>query len=79
MTVTILWCAVGLITGTSHAHFLWHSARDESLAAGAILRLSAVGAVFFGAALLGGILPMAGGWAVAFPAAVIRLYQRKDP
>lgn len=79
MTVTfLLWIATGLITGAGHACLLWKTSQPPFHHASAgLLRLLPVGAVLFAAAVGGGLIPVAAGWAVAFAVTVGIIAGRK--
>ncbi len=62
---------VGLALGIGHAWVLWKASQPPfRWAGGALLRILPVAAVFIIAAFLGGIIPVAIGWAVGFPVSV---------
>jgi hypothetical protein len=61
----LLWIAFGALLGVVHATLVHRAAARPRLAMG-LARLAVVGGGLTVAAVLGGILPAAGGWAAAF-------------
>jgi hypothetical protein len=70
--ITVAWIAGGLLLGMMHAAGIWRSARRPTShgALMGVLRLMVVGLGLTLAALGGGILPSASGWATGFFASV---------
>jgi len=70
--VHAIWLAVGLMLGVVHATGLWRSARQRTTTAAVVglMRLLLVGLALAAAAIFGGIVPAAAGWAVGFFASV---------
>lgn len=68
MWVPVMWLLVGAIIGVVHATALWHAAQRPSgwIAITGGVRLLAVALVLTGAAVWGGLLPAAAGWAMGF-------------
>ena len=62
------WLVVGLVLGIVHATGIWRTAKHPSATTAVLglVRLLAVGLALASAAILGGILPAAAGWAVGF-------------
>jgi hypothetical protein len=67
------WAVVGLALGVVHAAGVWRSARrpTATTAVMGLARLLVVGLALAAAAIFGGILPTAAGWAVGFFASVV--------
>lgn len=78
MWIYSAWVAAGIVLGVFHATGVWRSAKRPSswTALLGLARLLAVGLVLTAAAILGGILPAATGWAVGFFAALGLVAQR---
>ena len=66
------WVVVGLVLGVVHAAGVWRSAKHPTAttAVMGLARLLVVGLALAAAAIFGGILPAAAGWAVGFYASV---------
>jgi hypothetical protein len=66
------WAAAGLLLGIGHAAGMWRSAQrpNAASAVAGLARLVVVGLALAAAAIWGGILPTAVGWAVGFFARV---------
>ena len=66
------WVVVGLVLGVVHAAGIWRSAKHPTAttAVMGLVRLLVVGLALAAAAIFGGILPAAAGWAVGFFASV---------
>jgi hypothetical protein len=66
------WLGVGLVLGVVHATGIWRSAKHRTAitALMGLVRMLVVGLALATAALLGGVLPAAAGWAVGFFASV---------
>ena len=62
------WVVVGLVLGVVHAAGIWRSEKQPTAmtAVMGLARLLVVGLPLAGAAVFGGILPAAAGWAVGF-------------
>lgn len=66
------WVAVGLVLGIVHAAGTWRSVKYPTVATAVmgLVRLLVIGVALATAAVFGGILPAAVGWAVSFFASV---------
>lgn len=72
-----IWLVAGLALGAVHAWLLWKAAQPPfHWAGGVFLRILPVAAVFLAAGYAGGILPVAAGWAIAFPISVATIFLR---
>ena len=75
----VLWLLIGVATGVLHAFALWGAAHRMTGRIGLPWRLPLVGAALVAAALVGGILPTAAGWAagLATTGVVLLVRQRR--
>jgi hypothetical protein len=66
------WLAGGFVLGVVHATGIWRSVKRPTMGTTALglVRLLVVGLALAAAAIFGGILPAAGGWAIGFFASV---------
>ena len=62
------WVVLGVVLGILHAAAIWRSARRPTTTTAVIgsIRLLLVGLTLAAAAIFGGVLPAAAGWAVGF-------------
>ena len=68
----ILWIAIGIATGVTHAVSLWRSAHAHGMPEfGVVWRLPLVAAVLVFAALTQGLIPAVLGWAAGLAAASV--------
>lgn len=76
MTITtVLWFLAGLWAGTMHILLLWRAAQLPGREVIVVpLRMLGVAALLVGAALLGGLLPAAGGWSSGFLLSAVASY-----
>ena len=76
-----VWIVVGVVLGGLHAHGIWQTARrgDAMTAMVGMVRLLVVGLALAGAAIFGGILPAAGGWAVGLLTGIVAVLAIQRP
>jgi hypothetical protein len=80
--LNVAWALGGVALGVAHARGIWRSTRRPSawMAVLAIVRLAMVGGGLAVAAILGAVLPTAGGWALGFGlATLIALWRSGSP
>lgn len=70
-TISALWFLLGVVAGSVHVWMLWQTSQSlRRSGAWYWIRLPLIGSVLVAAAVCGGILPTAAGWALAYFATV---------